>query len=61
MNKRVGEIEEFGFGQLLTQIVGGDNIANVTTPQLDITIALTGWIKDEWYIFIILTTDFFTY
>lgn len=47
MNKRVGEIEEFGFGQLQTQGIGKDNIASVTTPQLDITIALSGWIKDE--------------
>lgn len=47
MNKRVGEIEEFGFGQLQIQSIGKDNIASVTTPQLDITIALSGWIKDE--------------
>lgn len=47
MNKRVGEIEEFGFGQLHLHSHTGETLATVTTPQLDITIALSGWIKDE--------------
>lgn len=48
MNKRVGEIEEFAFGQLCPYTENGrDGLTMVTTPQLDISIALSGWIKDE--------------
>ncbi|KAL1116645.1 hypothetical protein AAG570_005117, partial [Ranatra chinensis] len=49
MNKRVGEIEEFAFGVLvpLMETENESQIAMVTTPQLDITIAISGWIKDE--------------
>ncbi|XP_014260826.1 transmembrane and coiled-coil domain-containing protein 4-like isoform X2 [Cimex lectularius] len=48
MNKRVGEIEEFAFGQLGPYTDNGrDGVTSVTTPQLDITIALSGWINDE--------------
>lgn len=48
MKKRVGEIEEFAFGQLYGGVVETkDGVTVVTTPQLDITIAISGWIKDE--------------
>ncbi|KAF6198603.1 hypothetical protein GE061_008355 [Apolygus lucorum] len=48
MNKRVGEIEEFAFGQLCPYTDNGrDGLTMVTTPQLDVTIAISGWIKDE--------------
>jgi len=49
MNKRVGEIEEFAFGVMgpVRKLDTYDALSSITTPHLDITIAISGWIQDE--------------
>ena len=39
MNKRVGQVEEFGFEPL--------SLYTETDSQLHVAIAITGWLKDE--------------